>query len=56
MINYCVNGRLWMKKVFLHESGERKDAFTTAIKYIVNASVDDSKLRFAEFTGRLRGD
>jgi hypothetical protein len=47
VIDYCVQGRLWLKRVFLHESGERKDVFTMTVKYFVNSTAEDAKGKFA---------
>lgn len=56
VIDYCINGRLWLKRVFLHQSGEKKDAFKIAIKYLVNANCEETKTHFGEFAVKTRGE
>lgn len=54
VIEYCANGRSWLKKVFLHESDEKKDAFTILVKYYVIEAAQEAKARFAEFAEKAR--
>lgn len=56
VIEFCTNGRGWLKKVFLHESDEKKDAFTILVKYYVIDSAEEAKTRFAEFAEKARSE
>lgn len=47
VIEYCANGRIWLKKVFLHESDEKKDVFTILVKYYVIETAEEAKSKFA---------
>lgn len=54
VIEYCANGRGWLKKVFLHESDQKKDAFTTLVKYYVIDTAEEAKTKFADFAEKAR--
>lgn len=38
VIEFCVSGRMWLRRVFLAESEDRKDAFSMSVKYYVVGS------------------
>lgn len=35
LVDYCMEGRVWLRTVFLLETSAKKEAFTMAVKYTV---------------------
>lgn len=40
---------MWLKRVFLTESEDKKDAFSMTVKYYAVASVDKAKANFTTY-------
>lgn len=45
-IRHCLEGKFWLKKVFLQESSNQHDAFQVVIKYLVTDPVEKAKHNF----------
>jgi hypothetical protein len=51
VIDYCTNGRVWLRRVFLKESSDKKDAFSMVVKYYVT-NMEEAKRKFTEFIAK----
>lgn len=49
VIDYCTEGRMWLKRVFLSEAADHGDAFTMTFKYSVTPSAEAAKNNFTDF-------
>lgn len=52
LIYFCTEVKMWLTRIFLQESKDKKDAFLVKTKYFVLTSCLDAKKKLSDFISK----